>query len=140
MLCKGRVFETFRSLFAQRPTQSSVLRRSMDFSAEVVEHAHISRIASRDLNMLAQEGIVECIPGLSARFVIKSPSTDPGRLSYNSSEKSFTLLRSRCLRSFLLFFQDVGTCSRSAERCRCLTNGRSSHVNIERYSHRLVIE
>ncbi len=88
MLCKDRVFEPFRSLFAQRPTQSSVLRRSLGFSAEVTEYARISRIASRDHSMLAQEGIVERIPGLSARFVIKSPSTDPGRLSYNSSEKS----------------------------------------------------
>jgi hypothetical protein len=82
VLCKGRVFQTFRSLYAQRPTRSSVLRRSIGFNAEVAEHAQISHIASSDLDMLAQEGIVERIPGLSARFVIKLPSTEPGRLNY----------------------------------------------------------
>ena len=62
MLCKDRVFETFRSLYTQRPTQSSVLRRIFGFNAEVTEYARISRIASCDHNMLAQEGIVERIP------------------------------------------------------------------------------
>ena len=35
MLCKDRVFERFRSLYTQRPAQSSVLRRNLDFNAEV---------------------------------------------------------------------------------------------------------
>lgn len=63
MLCKDRVFGTFRSLYTQRPTQGSVLRRMLNFNAEVAEYAQIRRIGSRDLNMLAQEGTVERIPG-----------------------------------------------------------------------------
>ena len=125
MLCKDRVFETFRSLYTQRPTQSSVLRRIFGFNAEVTEYARISRIASCDHNMLAQEGIVERIPGLSAQFVIKSPSTDQDCLYYNYGGEVFILFRSRCSCSFLLFLQDVGACFRSAEGCRCLINGRS---------------
>ena len=89
MLCKDRVFETFRSLYTQRPTQSSVLRRSLGFNAEVAEYARISRIASRDHNMLAQVGIVERIPGLSAQFEIKSLSTDPDCLHYKYRGRSF---------------------------------------------------
>ena len=83
MLCKDRVFETFRSLYTQRPTQSSVLRRSLDFNAEVAKYARISRNASSNHNMLAQEGIVERIPGLTAQSVIKLSSTDPDSLYYN---------------------------------------------------------
>jgi hypothetical protein len=83
VLCKDRVFERFRSLYTQRPTQSSVLRRRLVFNAEVAEYVCVSRMASRDHNILAQEGIVERIPGLSAHFVIKSPSTDPDSLYYN---------------------------------------------------------
>jgi len=89
VLCKDRVFETFRSLYTQRPTQSSVLRRSLGFNAEVAEYASISRIAFRDHNMLAQVGIVERIPGLSAQFVIKSPSTDPDCSHYSYMGRSF---------------------------------------------------
>jgi hypothetical protein len=88
VLCKDRVFEAFRSLYAQQPTQSSVLRRILNFNAEVAEYARISRIASRDHNMLAHEGIVARIPGLSAQFVIKSLSTDPACLHYNCREMS----------------------------------------------------
>ena len=73
MLCKDRVFEPFRSLYTQRPTQSSVLRRILGFNAEVAKYACISR----NHNILAHEGIVERIPELSAHFVIKSPSTNP---------------------------------------------------------------
>jgi len=40
-------------------------------------------MASHDHDILAQEGIVERVPGLSAQFVIKSPSTDPTCLHYN---------------------------------------------------------
>ncbi len=119
MLCKGRVFETFRSLCAQRPTQSSVLCRSIRFKAEVAEHPHIGRIASSDLNMLAQEGIYERIPRFSAQFVIKSPSTDPGRLNYSSREKS---KNSSSISLISSLFQDMGGCARSAERGRCPNN------------------
>ena len=98
MLCKDRLFESFRSLYSQRPTQSSVLRRRLFFNVEEAEYACISCVASLDLNMLAQEGIVERIPGFTAQFVIKSPSTDPdcshynyrGRNSYSFSTSLFT--------------------------------------------------
>ena len=135
MLCKDRVFESFRSLYAQRPTQSSVLRRRLGFNAEEAEYARIRRVASLDYNMLAQEGVVGRIAGLIAQFVIKSPSTDPDCLHYNyigRNSYSFST-------SLFTFFQDVEACSCSAEGCRCLINGRSSHVNIERYSHRFFI-
>ena len=82
MLCKDRVFETFRSLYTQRPTQVSVMCRRSVFNAEVAEYASRSGITSRDRNMLAQEGIAERIPEFSAQFVIKSPSTDPDYLHY----------------------------------------------------------
>lgn len=83
MLCKDRVFERFRSLYTQRPTQGSVLRRRLVFNAEEAEYACISRVASRGHDMLAQEGIVERIPGLAAQSAIKLSSTDPGCLHYN---------------------------------------------------------
>jgi hypothetical protein len=89
VLCKDRLFETFRSLYTQRPTQSSVLRRSLGFNVEVTEYARISRIASRDHNMLAQEGIIERIPGFSVPIVIKSPSTDPDCKHYNYRGRSY---------------------------------------------------
>ena len=62
MLCKDRVFKSFRSLYTQWPAQSSVLCRSFVFNAEVAKYACISRMASRD-HKLAQKGIVELIPG-----------------------------------------------------------------------------
>jgi hypothetical protein len=83
VFCKDRFIERFRSLYTQRPTQGSVLRRRLVFNAEVAEYAYISRVASRDHNMLAQEGINERIPGLTAQSVIKLSSTDPGCLHYN---------------------------------------------------------
>ena len=140
MLCKDRVFESFRSLYTQRPTQSSVLRRRLVFNAEEAEYACFNRVASCDHNMMAQEGIVQRIPGFSAQFVIKSPSTDPDCSHYNYGGRNSYFFRPRCLRFFLLFFQDVEVCSCSAEGCRCLINGRSSNVNIERYSHRLILK
>ncbi len=78
MLRKDRVLETLRSLYAQRPAQSSVLRRYTGFSAEeIAEHARIDRTnASRDLNILVQEGIVERIPGRPVLFVIKASPTE----------------------------------------------------------------
>jgi len=77
VLRKDRVLETLRSLYAQRPAQSSVLRRYTGFSAEeIAEHARIDRTnASRDLNILVQEGIVERIPGRPVLFVIKASPT-----------------------------------------------------------------
>jgi transcriptional regulator with AAA-type ATPase domain/transcriptional regulatory protein LevR len=87
VLRKDRVFETLRSLCAQRPAQSGVLRRYTGFSAEeVAEHAGIDRTnASRDLNLLVQEGIVERIPGRPVLFVIKTSSTEPGKMNQNGS-------------------------------------------------------
>jgi len=79
---KDRVLEGFRSLYAQRPAQHSVLRRTIFFNAEVAEYACISRVSSHDHNMLAQVGIVERIPGLSAQLVIKLSTTDPDYLHY----------------------------------------------------------
>jgi hypothetical protein len=138
VLCKDRVFETFRSLCTQRPTQSSILRRILNFNAEVAEYAQISRTASHELNMLAQEGIVERIPGFSAQFVIKSPSTHPGCLHYNNRERSsysfsispFTLFST-------LFSRQLGAYSRSAEKCCCLDSGRSicAYRTVCAYAH-----
>jgi len=105
VLCKDRVFETIRSLYTPRPTQSSVLRRNLGFNAEVAEYARISRIASRDHNMLAQVGIVERIPGLSAQFEIKSPSTDPNCMYYNYRVRSFYTFRSPVYALFYSFFK-----------------------------------
>jgi len=89
VLCKDRVFTRFRSLYTQRPTQSRVLRRSIFFSDEVAKYVCVSRMASHDHDILAQEGIVERVPGLSAQFVIKSPSTDPTCLHYNYKGRNF---------------------------------------------------
>ncbi|HLZ61686.1 MAG TPA: sigma 54-interacting transcriptional regulator [Ktedonosporobacter sp.] len=74
MYRKDRVLEALRSLCEQRPTQGSVLRRYTGFSAEeVAELAEIDRTnASRDLNLLAQEGIIERIPGRPVLFSIKT--------------------------------------------------------------------
>ncbi|MBV9230962.1 MAG: sigma 54-interacting transcriptional regulator, partial [Chloroflexi bacterium] len=73
---KDRIFEALRSLCAQRPAQSSALRRHAGFSAEeVAELAEVDRTnASRDLNLLAQEGIIERIPGRPVLFTIKAPA------------------------------------------------------------------
>lgn len=75
MYRKDRVLAALRSLYTQRPAQSSVLRRHAGFSAEeVAEEAEVDRTnASRDLNQLAQEGIIERIPGRPVLFSIKVP-------------------------------------------------------------------
>jgi transcriptional regulator with AAA-type ATPase domain/transcriptional regulatory protein LevR len=75
VLRKDRVLEALRSLCAQRPAQSGVLRRHAGFSAEdVAKQAHVDRTnASRDLNLLVQEGMVERIPGRPVLFVVKAP-------------------------------------------------------------------
>lgn len=76
MLRKDRIFETLRSMCTQRPAQSGVLRRYAGFSAEeVAEQAGVDRTnASRDLNILAQEGFVERIPGRPVLFTIRVPA------------------------------------------------------------------
>jgi len=73
---KDRVFEALRSLCTQRPAQSSALRRHAGFSAEeVAELAEVDRTnASRDLNLLAQQGSIERIPGRPVLFRIKTPA------------------------------------------------------------------
>lgn len=80
MLRKDRVLEALRSLCAQRPAQSSVLRRHTGFSAEeVAVQAHVDRTnASRDLNLLVQDGMVERIPGRPVLFVVKTPFVGTG--------------------------------------------------------------
>ena len=90
MLRKDRVFETLRSMCTQRPAQSSALRRYTGFSAEeVAELAQVDRTnASRDLNILVQEGLIERIPGRPVLFTIRASSTSS--LSNNShSEKAY---------------------------------------------------
>ena len=80
MLRKERVFEALRSLQQQRPPQHDVLRRYAGFSAEEVgKLVGVDRTnASRDLNLLLQEGRVERIPGRPVLFVVKSsPATGP---------------------------------------------------------------
>lgn len=78
MLRKDRVLEALRSLCAQRPAQRGALRRHAGFSAEeVADYAGVDRTnASRDLNLLAQEGRVERIPGRPVLFVVKAPTIE----------------------------------------------------------------
>jgi transcriptional regulator with AAA-type ATPase domain/transcriptional regulatory protein LevR len=63
----------------QRPAQSGALRRYSGFSAEeVAEQARVDRTnASRDLNLLVQEGTIERIPGRPVLFTIKTSSISP---------------------------------------------------------------
>jgi len=79
VLRKDRILEALRSLCAQRPAQSGALRRHAGFSAEdVADFAGVDRTnASRDLNLLAQEGKIERIPGRPVLFAVKTPSTEP---------------------------------------------------------------
>src|SRR5437868_13810872 len=66
-------------MYAQRPAQSGALRRYAGFSAEEVAiFAGVDRTnASRDLNLLAQEGKIERIPGRPVLFVTRSASPEP---------------------------------------------------------------
>lgn len=75
---KDRIFATLRFLCTQRPAQSGVLRRHAGFSAEeVAEAAEVNRTnASRDLNLLAQEGSIERIPGRPVLFRIKETHSE----------------------------------------------------------------
>ena len=79
LLRKDRILEALRSLCTQRPAQSSALRRHAGFSAEEVAYfAGVDRTnASRDLNLLFQEGKIERIPGRPVLFVAKTPATEP---------------------------------------------------------------
>src|SRR2546429_9157535 len=79
VLRKDRVLETLRSLCSQRPVQNGVLRRYSGYSAEeVARQAQVDRTnASRDLNLLVQEGLVERIPGRPVLFTLKTPSISP---------------------------------------------------------------
>src|SRR5712691_12431251 len=79
VLRKDRILEALRSLCAQRPAQSGAMRRHSGFSAEdVADVAGVDRTnASRDLNLLAQEGKIERIAGRPVLFVVKTPSTEP---------------------------------------------------------------
>jgi hypothetical protein len=104
VLYKDRVFKRFRSLYTQRPAQSSVLCRSLVFNAEVAEHASISGMTSRDRNMLDQEWIAERIPEYSAQFVTKSPSTDPDYLHYINRVRNFNSFSTSLFRLFSTFF------------------------------------
>ncbi len=67
---KYRVLGALQLLCEQHSTQQNVLRHHAGFSAEeVAEQISIDRTnASRDLNLLAQEGIIERIPGRPVLF------------------------------------------------------------------------
>ncbi len=72
---KNRVLEALRFL-CEQPTQQNtafLLRRHSGFSAEeVAEQAEIDRTnASRDLNQLAQAGVIERFPGRPVLFAMK---------------------------------------------------------------------
>jgi len=71
---KDRVLEALRFLYTQSPVQPTLLRRHTGFSAEeVAEQADIDRTnASRDLNLLAQEGSIDRFPGRPVLFAIKA--------------------------------------------------------------------
>jgi transcriptional regulator with AAA-type ATPase domain/transcriptional regulatory protein LevR len=83
VLRKDRILEALRSLCAQRPAQSGAMRRHSGFSAEdVADVAGVDRTnASRDLNLLAQEGKIERIAGRPVLFVVKTSSIEPLRVS-----------------------------------------------------------
>ncbi len=79
MLRKDRILEALRSMCAQRSAQSGALRRYAGFSAEdVADFAGVDRTnASRDLNLLTNEGKIKRIPGRPVLFTVKTPSTGP---------------------------------------------------------------
>lgn len=73
---KDRVLEALRFLCTQKPSSTdalSLLRRHAGFSAEeVAEQAEIDRTnASRDLNLLAQSGVIDRFPGRPVLFATK---------------------------------------------------------------------
>ena len=79
MLRKDRILEALRSMCAQRPAQSGALRRYAGFNAEdVADFAGVDRTnASRDLNLLANEGKIKRIPGRPVLFTAQTLSTEP---------------------------------------------------------------
>jgi transcriptional regulator with AAA-type ATPase domain/transcriptional regulatory protein LevR len=79
VLRKDRILEALRSMCAQRPAQSGALRRYAGFSAEdVADFAGVDRTnASRDLNLLANEGKIKRIPGRPVLFTVITPTTEP---------------------------------------------------------------
>ncbi len=87
---KDRVFEALRSLCTQRPAQSSALRRHTGFSAEeVAELAEVDRTnASRDLNLLAQQGSIERIPGRPVLFRISAPELQAAPVNEQQSNRA----------------------------------------------------
>ena len=133
MLCKDRVFETFRSLYTQRPTQSSVLRRSLGFNDEVTEYAHISYMASRDNTMLVQPRDRRTYPWVSYANCNQIIFNKFKLLAVKlQAEKFLTQMLSRCLYSFLLFFQGERACSCKEDGCQCLINVSGLNLTIER--------
>jgi transcriptional regulator with AAA-type ATPase domain/transcriptional regulatory protein LevR len=80
VLRKDRILEALRSMCTQRPAQRSALRRDVGFSAEeVAVAAGVDRTnASRDLNILAQEGKIERIPGRPVLFFVPPSKADGG--------------------------------------------------------------
>jgi transcriptional regulator with AAA-type ATPase domain/transcriptional regulatory protein LevR len=78
VLRKDRILDALRSMCAQRPAQSGALRRYAGFSAEdVADFAGVDRTnASRDLNLLANEGKIKRIPGRPVLFTVETPSTE----------------------------------------------------------------
>jgi transcriptional regulator with AAA-type ATPase domain/transcriptional regulatory protein LevR len=87
---KDRVFEALRSLCTQSSTQRGVARRLDGFSAEeVAELAAVDRTnASRDLNLLAQEGIIERIHGRPVLFRLKKIQEPTAGSALSSSQRS----------------------------------------------------
>src|SRR5260370_25601042 len=81
VLRKDRILEALRSLCAQRPAQSGAIRRHSGFSTEdVADVAGVDRTnASRNLNLLAQEGNIERIAARPELFVVRTHSTEPLR-------------------------------------------------------------
>jgi transcriptional regulator with AAA-type ATPase domain/transcriptional regulatory protein LevR len=78
---KDRVLEALRVLCTQRPapdTALALLRRHAGFSAEeVAEQAEVDRTnASRDLNLLAQMGVIDRFPGRPVLFATKEPTPE----------------------------------------------------------------
>ncbi len=76
---KDRVLEALRFLCLQQPiphNTSSLLRLHTGFSAEeVAEQAQIDRTnASRDLNLLAQEDVIDRFSGRPVLFALKMPN------------------------------------------------------------------
>lgn len=95
MFYKDRVLEGFRSLYAQRPAQHSVLRRTIFFNAEVAEYVYKGQTASHTHSNLAQEGIKERNPRFSVQSVNTTPTACPTLCITFTGENVFHF-RSHC--------------------------------------------